>query len=334
MRRLFASAWLALLLLVVGAGPALAQEHIASYDVDITVDANGTLKVVETIDYDFGSAPHHGIYRDIPTTLTYDQRYDRVLPIEVGSVRSATAPDGFVVEDAGGGVTRIRIGDPDQEVTGEHVYEIRYRVEGALNAFDDHLELYWNATGDGWVASIDRATAAVRAPAPIQRVACFAGVSSSTDPCAAAASDGSLATFRAKRLLPYEGMTVVVALPVDAVTRVPRPILRERGTLANEFRVTPVRGVAAGVIAVGLLGWIGVAQWRTGRDRRYRGSPVDQTMGGTADDESVPIGDADTSAPVVATSAPTPRPVKNRIHPNIVVVPVKAVSAIPMEKPA
>ena len=56
--------------------------------------------------------------------------------------------------------------------------------------------------------------------------------------------------------------------------------------------------MAAGVIAVGLLGWIGVAQWRTGRDRRYQGSPVDQTMGGTAGDESVPIGDADTSAPV------------------------------------
>jgi hypothetical protein len=109
-RRLVALIGLAICALVLGAGPARAQEHIPSYVVDITIGPTGTIQVVETIDYDFDSTPHHGIYRDIPTTLAFDDRYDRVFPLHVDSVRSATAPDGFAVEDAGGGLTRIRIG--------------------------------------------------------------------------------------------------------------------------------------------------------------------------------------------------------------------------------
>jgi Predicted membrane protein (DUF2207) N-terminal domain len=296
--RVLALIAIALSLLVAGAGPARAAERIHSYDVDITIDPDGSLEVVETIDYDFGSTPHHGIFRDIPTTLRYDDRYDRAFPLEVDSVTSTTAPDRYEIEDAGGGVTRIRIGDPDQEITGEHVYEIRYRVEGALNAFDDHLELYWNAIGDGWDVGIDRAAVFVHAPAEVQRVACFGGATGSTDPCSSARSDGTDAIFRAKGLFPHEGMTVVVALPLEAVSPVPEPILRERVTLLNAFRVTPLRGGIAGALALGLVAGIGMMQWRTGRDRRYRGSPVDQTMGGGEGEEPVPIGDADTSAPV------------------------------------
>jgi len=286
--------------LVLGAGPARAAERIPSYGVDITIEPDGSIEVVETITYDFGSSPHHGIFRDIPTAVPYEpnDRYDRVFPLHVDSVTSATAPDRYEVQDAGGGLTRIRIGDPDQEVTGVHTYEIRYVVEGTLNTFHDHLELNWNAVGDQWDVGIDRVDVTVRAPAGIERVTCFAGATGSTDPCAAARSDASSATFRAKGLFPFEGMTVVVALPRSAVSPTPTPILRERATFANAFRVTPVRAGAAAGLAVLFSGSIAGLLWSTGRDRRYRGSPIDQVMGGNAGDQPVPFGDADTSAPV------------------------------------
>ena len=41
-----------------------------------------------------------------------------------------------------------------------------------------------------------------------------------------------------------------------------------------------------------------------------------------------------TRAPVVAISAPMPRPVTNRITPNIVVVLISAVTSMPMENHA
>jgi uncharacterized membrane protein YgcG len=286
--------------LVLGAAPARAAERIPSYGVDIQIDPDGSIEVVETITYDFGSTPHHGIFRDIPTAVPYepDDRYERVFPLHVESVTSATAPDRYVVEDAGGGLTRIRIGDPDQEITGVHTYEIRYVIEGTLNTFDDHLELNWNTVGDQWAVWIDRVDVTVEAPVSIERVACFAGETGSTDPCAAARADGSSATFRAKGLFPFEGVTVVVALPRSAVSPIPTPILRERTTFANAFRVTPVRAGAAAGLAVLFLGGIAAVLWTTGRDRRYRGSPIDQVMGGSAGDQPVPLGEAEASAPV------------------------------------
>ncbi len=299
MRRLGVLA-IATVCLVLGAGPARAAERIPSHGVDIMIEPDGSIEVVETITYDFGSTPHHGIFRDIPTAVPYEpnDRYDRVFPLHVDSVTSATAPDRYEVQDDGGGLTRIRIGDPDQEVTDVHTYEIRYVVEGTLNTFDDHLELNWNAVGDQWDVGIDRVDVTVRAPAGIERVTCFAGATGSTDPCAAARSEGSSATFRAKGLFPFEGMTVVVALPRSAVSPTPTPILRERASFANAFHVTPVRAGAAAGLAVLFFGSIAGLLWTTGRDRRYRGSPIDQVMGGSAGDQPVPFGDADTSAPV------------------------------------
>ena len=43
---------------------------------------------------------------------------------------------------------------------------------------------------------------------------------------------------------------------------------------------------------------------------------------------------SETIAPVVATSAPTPRPVTNRISPKPVVVDINAVTAMPTENQA
>ena len=143
-------------------------ESIRSYDVDIQIQTNGDLAIVETIDYDFGSEPHHGIFRDIPTRLRYDDRFDRVFPLRVDDVSgSADTPVGYTIEDVDGGMTRIKIGDPDRTITGEHTYRIAYTVQGAMNAFASHDELYWNAIGDEWTTVIDRATVRVSSPGAV-----------------------------------------------------------------------------------------------------------------------------------------------------------------------
>ena len=73
-------------------------------------------------------------------------------------------------------MTTLRIGDPDRTVTGRQVYDIDYTVDGALNAFDDHDELYWNAIGDR-VGRADRRPrpCVVELPAAPTQAACFAG---------------------------------------------------------------------------------------------------------------------------------------------------------------
>jgi uncharacterized membrane protein YgcG len=282
---------------------ALAAETIGRYQVAMTVDPDGVLEVREDISYDFGSEQRHGIFRDLPTTLRYDERYDRVYPLEVLRVLRAEGggdprAEPYAIEEIGGGMTRIRVGDPDVTVTGLQRYVLVYRVEGALNAFVDHDELYWNAIGTSWDVPIADARATVEVPGVIQGVACYRGPEGSRLACDRARATGSRATFGQPALGPYEGLSVVVAIPKGAVTPTPTPILREADTFLNAFRVTPIRAGLA-LVLLGVLIWaVLLFLWRTGRDRRFRGSAVDQVMGGHEGDEPVPMGDADASAPV------------------------------------
>jgi uncharacterized protein (TIGR04222 family) len=287
--------------LLVAAMPARAQsgERIVDYDVAITIEADGSLTIVEAIDYDFGSASRHGILRDIPTTLRFDDTHDRIYPTEVVEVRASEGtPAAYEVESVEGGLTRIRVGDADVEISGRHAYELSYTVEGALNAFRDHDELYWNAIGTEWSAPIERASVTVRAPADITQVACFQGYAGSTLPCDRAGSRGRLARFAQTNLGSFSGVTVVVGLPKGAVPE-PAPVLEVRWSVRRAFEVTPATVGGSAVIGAAAIAGVVALVWRRGRDRRFRGSPVDQVLGNpTGEHQAVPLGEADASAPV------------------------------------
>src|SRR4051794_27612978 len=63
-------------------------EHIDSFNVTLTVAPNGLLTVHEVIEYNFGVAPRHGIFRDIPVreVWTPDNRYERVYDVKVKKI--------------------------------------------------------------------------------------------------------------------------------------------------------------------------------------------------------------------------------------------------------
>ena len=145
-------------------------ERIDRYAVDIAIERSGDLLITEVIGYDFGVQERHGIFRDVPVRLRYDDTYDRIFPLDVVSVSASSGtPAEYVVEDADG-QTRIRIGDPDITITGRHEYVIVYRVEAALNGFAEHDELYWNAVGTEWDVLIRDARSGSPRP-PRHRVA-------------------------------------------------------------------------------------------------------------------------------------------------------------------
>jgi len=275
------------------AATGFAPESIPSYDVTITIFDDGTLRIREVIEYDFGSTPRHGIFRDIPVRFDYPKKADtdRVYEIDVESVEgSPGTPTQYEVSDysSGGiGYEQIKIGDPDRTITGPHTYEITYTVKGALNAFEDHDELYWNAIGHQWGVIIDRANVTVEAPTEITRVTCFSGPELSTLPCAQSNIDGRQATFAEDDLFPRNGLTVVVAVPKGAITPEPKPILEERWTIGRAFQPMPYAPIAGGMLLVLVGGFTGVFYQRA-RDRRYRGSPVDQAFGPGADSPDAP----------------------------------------------
>jgi uncharacterized membrane protein YgcG len=296
------AALLGLMAVLLSASTASAQssEVIHRYDVAIQIQRDDSILVKETIDYDFGTAQRHGIFRDIPTTLRYDDDHDRVYPLDVVSVAgSPGTPVQYTTEDAGAGRTRIKIGDPNRTITGEHSYAITYRMGAALNGFPDHDELYWNAIGSDWAVPIQQARVTVSAPGPIGRIACYAGSSGSSLPCEKSSVKGDVATFTQPSLAPYDAFTVVVGLSKGVVAE-PKPILTERWTLRRAFSTTPFTVGGSLLLAVLALGWFGRVVWRTGRDRRFMGSQVDVVMGappGTPE-QAVPLFEGDASGPV------------------------------------
>jgi uncharacterized protein (TIGR04222 family) len=272
-------------------------EQITSYHTDVTIEPRGTILVQETIAYDFGLVPHHGIFRIVPTRTSESGKagYDRVYPLTVVSVTASEGTPAQYSVETDGNDQRIKIGDPDRTITGAHTYVITYRVRGALNGFADHDELVWNAVGVKWPVPITDVTAVVHAPAAIQRVGCTSGSFGSTFACDSAVSSGDTATFTQAKLGPYEGLTLTVALPSGAVHPAPKPVLEERFSLTSAFRATPATGGLAGGMLAVLLLVVALLVWRFGRDRRYAGSAVDAAYGKDgAPETSAPLREAET----------------------------------------
>ncbi len=282
------------LLVTGGAGPAHAQiakaqigsERITAYDVEIKVEPTGALLVTETIDYDFGFLQRHGIFREIPVRFDYDDRYERIYPLKVVSVNgSPGTPDGYKQENIGR-ETRLKIGDADKTITGAHRYVIVYRFDAALNGFPEHDELYWNAIGNEWTVPIERATVRVTAPAEVTKVACFGGGQGSRLPCSESNRAGGRAGFSQGGLRAGEGLTVVVGFSKGAVPE-PVPVLDERWSIARAFSATPATvTLSLALLAVIVAGIVRLA-WRTGRDRRFAGSPVDAAFATAGQEEAV-----------------------------------------------
>jgi uncharacterized membrane protein YgcG len=251
--------------------PLAAREDwvIDRFDAQLTLQRDGSIAALEAVDADFRASPHHGIYRDITSLLNYDGAHLRKYEITLGGVTSADGRRLQVATSTEGTYTRFRIGDPKVTMTGKATYRIAYRIRGALNAFADHDELYWNAIGN-WEVPLEAVSVLVVAPADgIDRATCFQGPRASTEPCDARFT-GTQARFRATRALrPGEQLTIVTSLRKGIVAP-PEPMLVARSRdAAHFFDTTPSMLAFAGAALTAVLAGLGALWWRVGRDRRF-----------------------------------------------------------------
>lgn len=251
----------------MGVGHAFAADwQINRFHSDISVQPDGRVKIVETLDVDFGSKQKHGILRDIP--YEYQSDKDTVFTnIEVWGVTQ----DGQRAEyetSLSDGYEEIKIGEADATISGQHTYAITYFASGVLREFSDYDELYWNVTGNYWDAPINHATATVKLPRDgILQQACYQGAKGSTDECQSVLLNPKEIRFAATQPLPPGGgLTLSVGytkgiVPILTVTKPQTPAQKWLSTA-----VQPVGLVALTVAA--LLGLIAPALlwWRKGRD--------------------------------------------------------------------
>ncbi len=272
-----AARWVAIaavvaLSLVLGR-PAAADEGwvIDSFDAQIAIQRDGRVLVTETIDVDFGALEKHGIFRDIPTRYAWPQgqRKQRVYQLQVLSVTDAQGRAWKYETYGNEADTEIKIGDAERTVSGRQRYRIAYALQGVMNGFPDHDELFWNVTGSQWPVQILAATATLRAPAAFSRTDCFAGPVGSTATCGGIQNVANGAAFTAGRVLrPGDDFTLVAGLPKGVVPE-PRPILEDRPREIWEFfDLTPLWLGLAAIVAVGGLVLVFRGWYMLGRDDR------------------------------------------------------------------
>jgi len=221
-----ASAWRALpaLFLLIAPVPAGADERILRYVSDVQVRKDSSLAVTETINI---RAEHdrinHGIYRDFPTRY----RGPHGSFVHAGFKFQGATLDGQPVPastSAIGNGVRIKVGDADKTVEiGDHQYVLRYATTRQIGHFNGYDEVYWNATGNGWIFSIDEAIARITFPEPVRlgQRAVYTGPQGSTASSAEVIDEkpGEISFRTTQPLGPNEGLTIAVAFPKGVVAQ-------------------------------------------------------------------------------------------------------------------
>jgi hypothetical protein len=200
-----------------------AEEYIESFEAQIELSQDGSFSVVETITYVFPDE-RHGVIRDIPirvsepSSIWFKERYIDVTLNDVlmdgERVRYETGGDGKALE--------LKIGNPDETISGSHTYTIAYTVVGGI-LFPQFggAELYWNVTGNGWEVPMRSVTARVSSLDPIltRERACYRGRERALGSCDRIEEIDGQITFRASNLGPGEGLTIAQAVDRSKIAR-------------------------------------------------------------------------------------------------------------------
>lgn len=242
-------------------------ERILMFLSEVSIRTDGSLEVRETIRARAaGTEIRRGIYRDFPTRYEGPNKRGHTVPYDVVAVARDGRPEKWHTAGVDNGV-RVYIGDKNVLVEpGEHTWELTYRTNRQLGYFELHDELYWNATGNGWVFPIDRAEARVTLPAdppgdPSLEAYTGAQGSRERDYRASWEAASRTAVFRTTRpLAPQEGLTIVVGWPKGIIAE---PTRADR----LRWRLHDQRGAAAGLFGlIVVLLYYAVSWHRVGRD--------------------------------------------------------------------
>lgn len=236
---------------------------IDSFDSYIVIQKDGKVNVEEKIGVDFGNLEKHGIYRDIPYIYRTQDNKKTYTKVEVVNVTSGVSRIPYKVEKNQSNL-RIRIGDPNQTVSGKQNYKINYLVSGVLNSYYNYDELYWNVTGLDWPVPIKESAATVVLPEPgVIQSSCYRGSFGSRQTCDAEKISDKIVRFNFLDVLsPGEGLAVALGYAKGMV-----PILKiapPETFFDKVFSLNTLISFSA-IFAVGLY-FIIRAWWRHGRD--------------------------------------------------------------------
>ncbi len=223
---------------------------ITNYRADFSVSEDGDLRAVETLTVDFPIS-RHGIFRFFDTQDGAGGD-GRLVPKDIQVLRDGRSEPYDVLSERRGRYRNIKIGDPDRTISGSHIYEISYRIEGALSAGEDGTQFYWDVIPSGWTMPIRESAITVRLPADVTTFRCGVGTGADLRACQAETA-GSTVRIRTGDLLPNTPVTIRAGLdiptpPVDSPpwSRTLDPILGRSPVLLGAIVLVALGGAGFG----------------------------------------------------------------------------------------
>ena len=213
---------LGIFLALLAATPASAQERtleIQNFSTLIRVNPDATLDIQETIAAQF-NGKWNGIYRTVPVEYRTPQGFNWSIRLDLLGATDGSGQPLEVETKRERHYIKYKIWIPGAE-NASRVVSLRYRVHNGLRFFEDHDELYWNATGDEWDVPLGLVTAQVELPpgAAGLRTSAFTGAVGSTANDAIIDTSGTTVSFGLRQGLGYrEGLTVVIGWNKGVVT--------------------------------------------------------------------------------------------------------------------
>jgi hypothetical protein len=267
------------------------QEEVTRYWTSAVVADDGSAEVTEVIDYDFGLNQKHGIFRWVPGL-------DSAAPITVSSPDAPDQTEVSTISDTRndgtvGTGTNIRIGDPDQTISGEKRYRIGYDLPGVRVG----ETVDWEAVGTGWDVGMKTVEVHLVTPFELESPLCVSGPAGSRDTCDIREVEPGHVVATVEDLGAHEGVSIegMQGAALDVVPAAPDPPADRPADDAT----TPLApaGAAAGGMALAAVPATALVR-RAGRERVYSGGAADAAFGGP------PLGG---TAPW--PTGPAPRPV-------------------------
>lgn len=262
---------------------AESGERNSAYDNTMVLAQDGSVRITETITHVFPAGQErHGITRDIRVRAGYRgsedvYRYYRLTDLTVSSPTGAPAQ---VQESDFGAYLHLRIGSPDETVTGSHTYVIAYTLANVVNEIDaDSAEFVHDVVGVANEEVYDEITASIAGPGAATQVGCNYGEQGSDSLCTAELGDP--ARFGHSGLRPGEAMTVAVSMPRAAFGDLSPELIEDSTANEDDYdsTVAPALARRLGQLTAGLglflpllaAAGMGLLVWNRGRDEVYAG---------------------------------------------------------------
>ncbi|HOT93278.1 MAG TPA: DUF2207 domain-containing protein [Anaerolineae bacterium] len=235
-------------------GPVGKSYSADRFDVDVAVQADGSLVVTERLTLRFVGGPFTYVYRHLP--VAYTDGID-VISASVDGVSLPEGKEAGQVEIAGRDPVKVTWHfAPTSDST--HTFDLTYRVWGVIRKETDADVLIWQALPDEYEYSIAASTIRVTYPETVSLL----GVPEVQQGTATVEQGANMVTFDARDLKPNSTLIVVLRFGAGSLIATP-PQWQTRGTSNNSSGLV-LSLIAATVVAlVVIMGAVFVSRART-----------------------------------------------------------------------